>query len=58
MDAPEVVVPEYLAVVMPMTSPFILNRGPPELPGLMAQSVWIMLMMALSVVTSRFMPLT
>src|SRR4030095_11278063 len=28
--------------LMPMTSPFRLNNGPPELPGLMAASVWIM----------------
>ena len=39
MDAPEPVVPEYLAVVMPTTSPLVLNRGPPELPELMAASV-------------------
>ena len=30
---------EYLAVVMPMTSPYMLKRGPPELPELMAVSV-------------------
>ena len=58
MDAPELVVPEYLAVVMPMISPYILNSGPPELPGLMAASVWSILMTVLSVVTSRLMPLT
>lgn len=39
MLAPEEDVPEYLAVVMPMTSPFVLNSGPPELPELMAASV-------------------
>ncbi|MBS1136080.1 MAG: putative serine protease MucD domain protein [Proteobacteria bacterium] len=26
---------------MPTTSPFMLNSGPPELPGLMATSVWM-----------------
>ena len=31
-----------MAETMPMTSPWLLNRGPPELPELMAQSVWIM----------------
>ena len=56
MDAPELVVPEYLAVVMPMTSPAILNRGPPELPGLMAASVWSILMMVPPVVISRSLP--
>ena len=30
-----------MAVLMPMTSPFMLNRGPPELPRLMAASVWM-----------------
>ena len=30
---------EYLALVMPMTSPYILKSAPPELPELMAQSV-------------------
>src|SRR3989338_7867318 len=28
-------------VLMPITSPLILKRGPPELPGLMEASVWI-----------------
>ena len=37
--APEEVVPEYLAEVMPTTSPYILNKGPPELPELMAAAV-------------------
>ena len=45
MDAPEEVEPEYFAVVMPTTSPFILKSGPPELPELMAASVWSILMM-------------
>lgn len=34
MEAPEEVEPEYLAVVIPTTSPFILNSGPPEFPGI------------------------
>ena len=29
-------------VLMPIISPLELRRGPPELPGLMAASVWIM----------------
>ena len=28
-------------VLMPMTSPEELSSGPPELPGLMAASVWM-----------------
>ncbi|MNH42339.1 hypothetical protein D3C78_1627810 [compost metagenome] len=27
--------------LIPTTSPFMLNSGPPELPGLMATSVWM-----------------
>ena len=57
MEAPEEVVPEYLAVVMPTTSPRVLKRGPPEFPELMATSVWSMFTTLLSVVTSRFLPL-
>ena len=53
MVAPELVEPEYLAVVMPMTLPFISNRGPPELPELMATSVCSMLMGRPSVLISR-----
>ncbi len=30
-----------MAVFTPTTSPFRLTRGPPELPGLMAASVWM-----------------
>ena len=29
----------YFAFVMPTTSPYMLNRAPPELPELMAASV-------------------
>src|SRR5439155_11439224 len=31
------------AVLTPMTSPFDVTRGPPELPGFRAASVWITL---------------
>ncbi len=31
---------EILWLAMPMTSPPMLNIGPPEFPGLMAASVW------------------
>ncbi len=30
-----------MAVVMPMTSPSMLNMGPPELPRLIDASVWM-----------------
>mmetsp|Transcript_9603 Transcript_9603/g.35195 ORF Transcript_9603/g.35195 Transcript_9603/m.35195 type:complete len:227 (-) Transcript_9603:1033-1713(-) len=30
-----------IAALMPMTSPNSFTNGPPELPGLMAQSIWI-----------------
>ncbi len=30
-----------IAVFMPMTSPHMFSRGPPELPGLIGASVWI-----------------
>ena len=32
---------EAIMVLMPMTSPLELSNGPPELPGLMAASVWM-----------------
>jgi hypothetical protein len=32
---------EMMAVLMPTTSPRRLNSGPPELPLLMAASVWM-----------------
>ncbi len=41
-EVPSLVVPAA-AVFMPMTSPDELRSAPPELPGLMAASVWIML---------------
>ena len=34
---------EMMAVLMPITSNFILKRGTPELPLLMAASVWMKL---------------
>ena len=33
--------PVMIIVLMPITSPRVLRSGPPELPGLMAASVWI-----------------
>ena len=35
--------PERLKIceLMPTTSPFRLSSGPPELPGLIATSVWM-----------------
>ena len=32
---------EEIYVLMPMSSPLSLTRAPPELPGLIAASVWI-----------------
>lgn len=32
-----------MAVLMPITSPWAFKRGPPELPGFIAASVWIKL---------------
>ena len=32
---------EMIAVLTPITSPLRLNSGPPELPRLMAASVWM-----------------
>jgi hypothetical protein len=32
---------EYIAELMPMTWPWLLNSGPPELPWLIAASVWM-----------------
>ena len=45
MEAPEELEePEYFAEVIPTTRPYWSNSGPPELPELMVQSVWIILM--------------
>ena len=38
---PMVLARGLMAVLMPMTSPLRLISGPPELPGLMAASVWM-----------------
>ena len=43
MVEPEEVEPEVLRELMPMTSPSTFSSAPPELPALMAASVWIML---------------
>ena len=32
---------DRIAVLMPITSPFMLKSGPPELPLLMEASVWM-----------------
>ena len=32
---------EVFASLMPMSSPAMFSRAPPELPGLMAASVWM-----------------
>ena len=32
---------DMMAVFMPIMSPFMSTRAPPELPGLMAASVWM-----------------
>ena len=42
-----------IIVFMPMTSPRRLSSGPPELPGLMAASVWIISFVRPSVVNGR-----
>ena len=38
MEPPE---REKMAVLMPTSSPFMFTSAPPELPGLMAASVWM-----------------
>ena len=38
--------PRMMAVLTPMTSPRAVTRGPPELPGFSAASVWITLSMS------------
>ena len=51
-----------IAELMPMTSPAMFTSGPPELPGLIAASVWIALMNEFSSAgpaeTGRFSALT
>ncbi len=58
IEVPDEVLPEYLAVVMPMTLPFISKSGPPELPELIAASVWSMLIGVPSVLIARSSALT
>ena len=41
-EASELELLDSLAETMPITWPYSLNRGPPELPELMAVSVWSM----------------
>ena len=41
LDAATLSLLRATAVLMPMTSPAALTRAPPELPELMAASVWI-----------------
>src|SRR3972149_5286092 len=45
-----------MAVLMPIISPAELSSGPPELPGLMAASVWITLRMLRPVSEGRTRP--
>ncbi len=42
-----------IIVLMPMTSPRRFRSGPPELPGLIAASVWIISFVRPSVVNGR-----
>ena len=59
MEASPEELEEYLALVMPITSPYILNSAPPELPELMAASVWIRFIVTSEErVTSLFRALT
>ena len=47
------------AELMPMTCPYMLTSGPPELPGLIAASVWMYVMpLELYSPTERFRPET
>ena len=55
-EADAVARPTAIAVLMPMTLPSASSSGPPELPGLIAASVWIRLLSGLvepSVVIER-----
>ena len=49
---------EYFAFVIPMTSPCELKSAPPELPELIAQSVWIRVISTLLIETLRLSALT
>ena len=46
-----------IAVLMPITSPRTLSSGPPELPGLIAASVWIISLVRPLVLNGRPMAL-
>ena len=48
MANPMPLLPEAIAVLMPMTLPSASSSGPPELPGLIAASVWMRLLRGLS----------
>jgi hypothetical protein len=41
MDPPSVPAMVAIVVLTPITSPRAFTRGPPELPGLIAASVWM-----------------
>ena len=45
---PMPLLPDAIAVLMPMTLPSASSSGPPELPGLIAASVWMRLLSGLS----------
>mmetsp|Transcript_51309 Transcript_51309/g.127755 ORF Transcript_51309/g.127755 Transcript_51309/m.127755 type:complete len:251 (+) Transcript_51309:132-884(+) len=47
---------ENMAVFMPIMRPLLSRRGPPELPGLTAASVWIRFRIVLPVVASMLLP--
>ena len=44
MAKPIPLLPDAIAVLMPMTLPSASSSGPPELPGLIAASVWMRLL--------------
>ena len=44
MAKPMPLLPAAIAVLMPMTLPSASSSGPPELPGLIAASVWMRLL--------------
>ena len=55
---PSTVSPPILLELMPMTLPLRSTRGPPELPGLMAASVWMKVPEIEERLISRFNALT
>ncbi len=46
-----------MAVLMPTIAPFASSSGPPELPGLMAASVWMRLFSVVSLSVEMLRPL-